>query len=203
MSKRNLGGRQKKKRAPRRDSRVAAPATIHHIRRDRVSVAEAAELLGISDRRLRQLVVEHRDAPAIGQGKHRQYLWPQLREWRDKLLVQQGVQSVRPGTVEEARARKLAAEADLKEMEAGERRGALMPAALFRQEFEAACQRVAAHQLNAPARYAPQLLAAFADRMRAEDIIRAEEFIRKMMQDQMAELEAGDDIPEDAAEAAS
>lgn len=160
-------------------------------------MAEAAARLGLTDRRLRQIVAEHRDMPTIGHGKGRLFLWPELREWRDKQLVQQGVASVRPGSVEEARARKLAADADLREMEVGERRGALMPAALFRQEFEAACARMVAHQLNAPGRYASQLLAAFPERLRADDLIRAEEFIRRMMTDQMAELEAGDDVPED------
>ncbi len=160
-------------------------------------MVEAAARLGLTDRRLRQLLAEHRDVPSIGHGKQRLFLWPELREWRDKNLIQQGVASVRPGSVEEARARKLAADADLREMEVAERRGALMPAALFRQEFEAACSRMVAHQLNAPGRYAPQLLAAFPERLRADDLIKAEEFIRRLMQDQMAELEAGDDVPED------
>lgn len=153
--------------------------------------------LGLTDRRLRQIVAEHRDMPTIGHGKNRFFLWPELREWRDKQLVQQGVASVRPGSVEEARQRKIAAEADLLEMERAERQGMLMPAALFRQDYEAACARLVAHLLNAPGRYAPQLLAAFPDRLRADDLIRAEEFVRRMTQDQMAELEAGDDVPED------
>lgn len=85
--------------------------------------AEAAELLGFTERRLEQLVAEHpHDLPCVGRGARRRFPWPALREWRDKQLVQHGVRSVRPQSLEEARARKLAAEADLAEMEAAERR---------------------------------------------------------------------------------
>lgn len=164
----------------------------------RITMAEAARLLGFRDtERLRQLLHEHRDVPCVGRGRERRFLWPELREWRDKHLIQQGVRSVQPQSVEEARARKLTADADLLEIQVAERRGALMPAALFRQEFEAACMRVQAHQLNAPDRYGPQLLEDLSDRLRAEDLVRVTQFLRRMMREQMGELEAGDDIPED------
>jgi hypothetical protein len=190
-------GRRQRRRPAKQQPRGRPAAE----RSDRLTTHEAADRLGLSERRLQQLVAEHRDVPTVGSGTARRYLWPALREWRDRQLVQQGVQSVRPQSVEEARARKLAAEADLKEIELAERRGALMPAALFRQELEAACARIRAHQLNAPGRYAPQLLEALADRLRAEDLPRAEAFIRQVMHEQMAELEAGDDIPDDDDEA--
>lgn len=154
-------------------------------------------MLGLTTRRLEQLVAEHRDVPSVGRGQHRRFLWPALREWRDKALIQQGVHSVRPQSVEEARARKLAADADLREMEVGEKRGALMPSALFRQELEAAYMRVQAHQLNAPDRYAPQFLEELANRLRAEDLPRIQQLLRRMMREQMTELQAGDDVPED------
>ncbi len=172
-------------------------------RRERLTVAEAADRLGISPRHLRRLTAENRDVPSVGRGVRRRYLWPDLRSWRDRQLVQQGVESVRSETLDDARARKAAADASMRELDLGERRGALMPADRFAQEFEAACSRVAAHMLNAPGRYAPQLLAAFPDRLRADDLIKAEEFIRRMMHDQMAELEAGDDVPDDEEAAAA
>lgn len=202
MSKRKPQRRHRRARGKKSATSRVAPASTGHLERERIPIAEAAARLGLTVRRLQQFVAEHRDVPSIGHGKQRLFLWPELREWRDKNLIQQGVASVRPGSVEEARARKLAADADLREMEVAERRGMLMPAALFRQDFEAACARIVAHQLNAPGRYAPQLLAAFPDRLRADDLVRAEEFIRRMIQDQMAELEAGDDVPEDEEAAA-
>lgn len=198
MTKRKSRRREPAKSKSRPRARASASDTTGHLERERLHIVEAAKRLGRTERRLQQLVAEHRDVPTVGQGKHRRFLWPELQEWWEKHLIQQGVASVRPGSVEEARARKLAADADLKEMEVAERRGALMPAALFRQEFEAACARIVAHQLNAPGRYAPQFLAALSDRLRADDAIRVEELIRQMMRDQAAELEAGNDIPDDA-----
>jgi hypothetical protein len=188
----------KRPRSRRRSrSRPTPSPSAGHLHKEKLTIQEAAERLGLTDRRLRQLIAEHRDVPYIGRGKDLRFLWPQIREWRDKQLIQQGVHSVRAQSVEEARARKLTAEADLREMEAGERRGSLMPAALYRQELEAAYMRVQAHQLNAPDRYAPQLLEELADRLRAPDLLRIQQFLRRMMREQMGELQAGDDVPED------
>lgn len=166
----------------------------------RLPASDAAYLLGVTERWLRQLAREHPDLPCVGRGKARRYLWPQLREWRERQLVQQTLRSVRPQNFEEARARKVAAEAELKEIELAERQQALMPSALFRQELEGAYARVRAKMLNAGARFGPQLLAALADRLRTSDLPRVEEFIGQMMQELMADLEAGDDIPDDEEE---
>lgn len=162
-----------------------------------ITKAEAAELLGLTERRLEQLVAEDPRVPCVGRGKNRRFPWPGLREWRDRELVQQGVRSVRPQSIEEARARKLAAEADLAEMEAAERRGELMPTTLWRQRFAAACGRLRALLLNLPSRYGPQLLETLAKRLRPEDLRRIEDFLTRMVQETMAELEASDDVPED------
>lgn len=52
-------------------------------------------------------------------------------------------------SAKQAQARKLAAEADLAEIELAERRGQLVSAAFFRQEYEGACAWLRAVLLNA------------------------------------------------------
>ena len=158
---------------------------------------EAAELIGLTHERLRQLALEHRDIPTVGAGRSRRFLWPALRKWRDAKLREEGARSVRPQSVEEARRRKLEAEADLMEIELAEKRGLLIPAALYRDKLESAFARVRAHQLNASTRYAPQLLAELADRLKTTDLRRIEEFLDRMMREQMGDLASGDEIPED------
>lgn len=157
----------------------------------------AAELLGLTHERLRQLALEHPDIPMTGRGRSRRFLWPPLRKWRDAYLRSEGVRSVRPQSVEEARARKLAAEADLAEIELAERRGQLVPAAFFRQEFEGACARLRASLLNAPTRFAPRLLEVLAAWVPAHALRHLEEFLSKMTREVMTELETGEDVPED------
>lgn len=157
----------------------------------------AADLLGLTHERLRQLALEHPDIPMSGRGRSRRFLWPPLRKWRDAYLRSEGVRSIRPQSVEEARARKLAAEADLAEIELAERRGQLVPAAFFRQEYEGACARLRAALLNASTRYAPRLLEALAAWVPAHALRHLEEFLSTMTRETMTELEAGDDVPED------
>lgn len=162
-----------------------------------ITKAEAAERLGITTRRLEQMVNEFPDVPCQGRGLGRRFHWPALREWRDKQLVQQGVNSVRPLSFEQARARKLTYEADLAEIELAERRAQLLPTAAYRQEYEAACGRLRGAHLNGHTRYAPQLFEILASRLESDDLRRIEEFLLRMFREIMAEIEAGDDIPED------
>lgn len=170
-----------------------------HERAREVTMTEAATLLGLTYERLRQFAHEEPDLPSVGRGRRRLFLWPALRKWRDAQLRKEGVHSVRPVSLDEARQRKLAAEADLAEMERDERRGQLVPVALYRQEYEGACSRIRAALLNAPARYAPQLLEALVEWLPAAALRRAEPFLARVMGEIMAELEAGDDVPADDA----
>jgi len=117
--------RTRGKRGKKSASTTAAARAGGHLEREKIHISDAALRLGLTERRLRQLITEYRDVPHVGQGRDMRFLWPELREWRDKQLIQQGAQSVRPSSVEEARRRDISAAADLKEMEVAERRGAI------------------------------------------------------------------------------
>ncbi len=70
----------------------------------------------------------------------------------------------RPVCVEDARARKLAAERLLRELDLVDTyRHEPVPAGLFAKEFEAVCERLIARQLALPGRLAPLLAAARKD----------------------------------------
>jgi len=62
---------------------------------EKLSPREAARRLGLTVRRLGQLVAGRRGVPSIGRPWRRRYLWPELRMWRDKELLRQGAQLVR------------------------------------------------------------------------------------------------------------
>ena len=183
---------QRPKRAtPRRSTRSSSPVE------SQITKAEAAERLGLTERRLEQLVVEDPSIPCVGRGAKRRFQWPALIEWERKRQFQLGVRSIRPQSVEEARARKLAAEADLAEIELAERRKQLVPAALFRQEYEGACARLRAALLNAAHRYAPQFVEQFAKWVPAGALRKVEDLMSRMVHEIMSEIEAGEDVPED------
>src|SRR5687767_11371878 len=97
---------------------------------ERIDKREAAARLRIGLRPLRKLIAQHSEIPTVGRGAARRFLWPAHREWRDRLLIEQGANSVRSEEYDAARARKVAAEASMVELDLAERRGALMPTAL-------------------------------------------------------------------------
>ncbi len=124
----------------------------------RLTKAAAAERLGISPKQLERYVAD--GIPCAGTGAKRRFPWPQIRAWRDKLLVAQGDARAtakvarRPAiSLDAARLRKETADAQLKEIAVAEAEGRLIPLDMHGRLYAAACDRLRAVLMAIPSRY--------------------------------------------------
>jgi hypothetical protein len=117
------------------------------------------------------------------------HTWPDCMRWREAQLREQGRREVSPTDESEARARKLAAEAALAEIELARARGEVVPVADVERELGQVLDGLRARVLALPGKYAPRLGLPIAQAQ-----ARLEEIGRELM----AELaETADDIPDD------
>lgn len=114
------------------------------------------------------------------------YAWPDWNEWR----FQEGRRSKAPEDVEEAKARKLAAEAELAEIERDRERGLLVPVVDVEREVGVVFDRLRAKLVALPGKWGPMLVGC---RTIAEATARLEPAVH----DAMADLSyAGDEVSE-------
>jgi phage terminase Nu1 subunit (DNA packaging protein) len=147
---------------------------------------EAAERLGISTRRLQMLA--ERGAPKRGEGRTVEYPWPTLRVWYDHYREETLTKKHRPSNVTDARARKLEAEARLKELEAATAEGRLVEIEAFDLALGEALQRVDRKLKALPTRVGPQV----ASPRDAPELVAK---LREAVEEVRAELRAAQDVP--------
>jgi len=94
-----------------------------------VTNSEAARRLGMTPVSIGQWAAKP-GCPTNGVGAKRRLVWPDFPKWRDQELARQiraeAKESARPADLEEAKARKMAAEAELAELELAKARGDLI-----------------------------------------------------------------------------
>lgn len=124
----------------------------------RLTKAEAADRLGISSKQLERYVSD--GIPCTGTGAKRRFPWPEIRAWRDKVLIAQGkalaeskIDRRPPVSLDEARLRKETAEAQLKEIALAEAEGKLIPLETHGRLFAAACDRLRSALMAVPSKY--------------------------------------------------
>jgi hypothetical protein len=118
------------------------------------TVGEAAEALGMSSASVSQWV--NRAPPDVWRkaGSKRVLLWPAFPVWYRAELQKNSA----PADLDEARRRKLAAEAELAELQLERERGALLTVADFRRELGDALDLVRSRVTAMTARLAPQVV---------------------------------------------
>ncbi len=123
-----------------------------------LTIAQAADRLGLTRQGLGQwLEGRHHESIRLHRGK-REFAWPAFPRWREQTMRDEAVARARPEDYEAAKARKMAADAELAELELARRRGELCAVADFEAALETAFSRVRTRLLNLPAKSSPHLV---------------------------------------------
>lgn len=118
---------------------------------------EAGKRLGISAQAV-GMWAKRPGAPVVEvKGKPR-LVWPDFPRWREKELERQAKTEAAPTTFDEAKTRKIAAEAELAELELAKERGSLIPIALHGERLAKILERVRARLVAIPGKVAPRLV---------------------------------------------
>jgi phage terminase Nu1 subunit (DNA packaging protein) len=133
--------------------------------------------------------------PCKGDGRHARFPWPEIHHWFSQQMEKRGRDSARPANLEEARARKEAAAAELLEMEVAEKQGDLVSIGVHRQLVTDAFARVRAGLDAMPPRWA-------ADFTTACSVAEAQLKLRKAVADVLGDLFRGEDVPDELETAA-
>lgn len=133
--------------------------------------------------------------PRKGEGNEARYVWPLIQRWYMDWKFEEGRRSVRPEDYEEAKARKMMAEAELAELDLAIRRGELMTVAVAEKRIAEAFDRVAAQLKAAPTRHAHDIIGI-------QTLPEAEARMKRALSETQSELAAAEDVPADVEETA-
>lgn len=148
---------------------------------ERVTMREGAKRLGMTEAAFGQWSAKP-GAPVVLEAGRRWARWPEFPIWYRGEL-QKGRE--RPADFEEAKTRKMQAEAELAELTLEEKRGEVVGVGVFREEVQRVVQTVRAQLLAVPGRMAPRTagVASLADSQQAWDAA---------IRDVLRELQRGD-----------
>lgn len=157
-------------------------------KREYIGVAEAAYRLGMTDQAVRMWGAKP-GAPVIYERGRQQYVWPDFARWYREQLGRDR-RAERPRDLEEAKVRKLAAEAERAELELAKARGEVLPIAAVVALVRAAYDVVRARLVALPARLAPEVLGLERVRDAVPVIERAvDEILRSLAEDRQTAVE--------------
>lgn len=125
--------------------------------RERITQSEAARRLGMTPQALGRWAGRPGAPVELVKGKP-WCLWPDFPKWRDAEMAAQVRKESAPGDFEEARTRKMAAEAELAEMELAQARGDLVTVADATERTARILERVRARFVAFPGKLAPRLV---------------------------------------------
>lgn len=154
---------------------------------------DLCDLLGKS----RQTVAELCRLPGVPREKKGNswvYLWPDFNDWWRETKVDQAAERAAPADFEEAKARKMEADADMAELELRQLRGELITLADYQKALTGSLDRVRARLLGLDSRLAP-LVVGVDSVLKAKAVIRpiVNEILTELSEDEepvLAEVEA-------------
>lgn len=171
----------------------------------KLTKAELADLFGESPKQIQRYVAE--GIPCSGSGKDLRFPWPSVRAWRDqriRRLEREKLERDKPMDLEEARRRKMEAEARLAEIDVDTRLGQLVPVTVVDDIVGKVCDRMLPILQNVPSNYGMRLEEVGVPAGKAEDVLEAiATELTKALQataDAHEEDAEADDEPADAAE---
>ncbi len=132
-----------------------------------------------------------------GKGGYK-YEWPAFNRFVREELARDTREAAKPANIEEARARKMEADAALAELELAVRRGKLVEAERYERELGRAFARVRSRLLPLPSRAAPDLM-ALTDELKIEAIL--DRYVLEVIEELRTEAvpdDEGDDVQEAA-----
>lgn len=138
---------------------------------DQLSQIELAERLDLTTRQIRNL--EEAGLPTRVKGDRKTYAWPKALHWYVEYRESLVEKRVKPLDFEAARARKMAADAQLSEIEVEKAQGALLPAATVDQVVGELGDRLRAVIVNVPGNYGLRLEALGVPAKAAEEALTA------------------------------
>jgi hypothetical protein len=106
-----------------------------------VTKVELASRLDVEPRTITNWIRQHHDFPSRVSGRSREFPWLRCLQW---FLQRESARAAPPAAATEAasRARKMAAEAEIAELNLAERRGALIPLSVHEQRCEDLASRL-------------------------------------------------------------
>lgn len=122
-----------------------------------LSQAELMRVTGLSRQTLAELAREP-DCPQKMSGRNRVYPWPGWMTWYVERRVGRAVDRVKPADFEEAKARKMAADAELAELELAKQRGDLVTLSDAMVIFDDRLERLRAKLVAVPSKEAHRFL---------------------------------------------
>lgn len=150
---------------------------------------EAREALGQMPERTFNLLVSE-GLPCRGEGKAARFPWPEIYRWTIDRAKRKARDQARPANYDEARAREMAAKAELAELEVAAKRGELMTVAQYDDVVGSAFQRVRSQLLTLPTKMAPEMVGL----VKATE---AQAKVQGFVDDVLAELHRAGDVPAD------
>jgi phage terminase Nu1 subunit (DNA packaging protein) len=154
-----------------------------------VSQTELARILGLGTRQIRNL--EAAGMPHESQGNAKAYPIPQAVQWYVGFKSEEAAKKAAPQDLEEARLRKLAAEASLAEYELAEAEGSMIGVEEIDKILGPPLTALRAKLLNLPGKLAPQLLAC-------RSLAEIRTLLDSSIAEAMAELQGVGEITEEA-----
>lgn len=147
---------------------------------ERVSIREAGKRLGMTQQSIGQWADKApSDAVRLENGR-RWLIWPQFPVWYRQRLQQ----NAEPADFEKARARKMAADAELAELELARMRGEQVAVETYRAEVSGIATKIRAQLLAAPGRYSARIVGT-------STLPEAQRHLDAIMRDVLKELAAG------------
>jgi len=126
--------------------------------------------------------------PVKGEGAKARYPWPEVFRWLTEQIDRRAREAAKPVKFGEAKSREMSAKAELAELDVAARRAELMTVTQFDERVSAAFARVRAQLLTLPTKMAPEMVGM----ARAQDALPK---VQGFVDDVMAELQAGADVP--------
>jgi len=163
-------------------SRGRAPTAA----REQIGIKETEKRLALSRKQIQRDM--EAGMPFDRQGTRLMFPWPDIRIWRDERIRELSARAAQPTGEDDWKKRKLAAEAELAELEVAQMRGALIPVEEFHRHLETAFSRVRARLLSLP----PKLGAAAVGHSTPRE---AQAALEPIIYEVMEELHRSDDIP--------
>jgi terminase small subunit / prophage DNA-packing protein len=133
-----------------------------------------ADFFGVEKRTVTNWINESPPCPSWKDGTERLFDTVKVAAWREERAARKALaatESTRPADFEEARTRKMAAEAQLAEIEVAEKQGQVVPIAVLESEVAAIGSRLRAVLINTPSNYTVHLERAGISAAAAQDVL--------------------------------
>lgn len=154
--------------------------------KEEVTQSEAARRLGMTPQALGRWT-DRPGAPVVLKKGRPYCIWPDFPKWRDAELARKAAEAAAPGDFEEARTRKVSAEAELAELELARERGRMVTVDDCADRLARILERVRARLVAVPGKLAPRLV-GLGTAMEARGVL------EEAVGETLAELSAGEPV---------